>query len=157
MPLNADDVVTGLYLVLSYRMEPGTFHWMLCSTDTTSEETYLFHATQRPGWMYEYRLWDMVMSNTSVIAVKISNYHDQVHLNTLLSTLPMTTPIEEGNVEFTCRIWVRAAIRLLNNRGIIRCTDIDGLQNEGIMLATRHADNVGSGLVGGVYSSSFSV
>ncbi|KZT50217.1 hypothetical protein CALCODRAFT_487320 [Calocera cornea HHB12733] len=155
MPLDATLVVPGLYLVLSYRVQKGTYHWLLV---TTSDEVQpiCFHAAQIPGWHYETKAWDMFRSQTSVIGIKIGKYISANELNTVLAPVPMTTPAEEGDVEFTCRIWVRAAIRHLNSLGMINCPNIDDLQAEANRLANMHAEDVALGRFGGVYVSSFS-
>ncbi|KZT55691.1 hypothetical protein CALCODRAFT_509949 [Calocera cornea HHB12733] len=132
MPLDATVVVPGLYLVLSYRIQKGTYHWLIVTTNVGTQP-YCFHAAQIPGWHYERKVWDMVRSQTSVIGIKIGSYIDADRLDEVLAPVPMTTPIEEGDVEFTCRIWAEA------NR-----------------LANIHAEDVAAGRVGGVYVSSFS-
>ncbi|KZT57482.1 hypothetical protein CALCODRAFT_483153 [Calocera cornea HHB12733] len=155
MPLDAARIVPGLYLVLSYRMQKGTYHWLIVST-AEGVSPFCFHAAQIPGWHYERKIWDMARSQTSVIGVKIGEYIDANTVDAVLAPVPMSTPAEEGDVEFTCRIWVRAAIRHLHSLGMINCPNVDDLQAEANRLANLHAQDVSLGRFGGVYVSSFS-
>ena len=50
----------------------------------------------------------------------------------LLKGIPMTIPQEDVGIEpkFTCRVWWKQAIRLLSDRGYIKCDNVQALENE---------------------------
>ena len=55
----------------------------------------------------------------------------------LLKGIPMTIPQEDVGIEpkFTCRVWWKQAIRLLSDRGYIKCDNVQALENECIEYA----------------------
>ena len=50
----------------------------------------------------------------------------------LLKGIPMTIPQEDVGIEpkFRCRVWWKQAIRLLSDRGYIKCDNVQALENE---------------------------
>lgn len=56
----------------------------------------------------------------------------------------MATPKIDGGrrTPFDCKIWIRVAVRTLNENGFLKCDDPVALENECQALAKDHAANV---------------
>jgi len=52
-----------------------------------------------------------------------------------LAPIPMSTPDADKPQQFSCRIWFKEAVRVLHERGVIRCPDVDRLETELRLLA----------------------
>lgn len=78
------------------------------------------------------------MSLTALIKVGSLGTHTVESVVAILEQIPMASPAgtEDEHVKFSCRIWLREAIRVLNQQGIIACNDVNALQAE----CEKHAD-----------------
>lgn len=77
------------------------------------------------------------------MAVKIGKTdRSDEELIKLFETIPMTIPTcdQETDGYFRCRVWLKQAIRALNDAGIISCPDADVVVNgDSITLGTGSA------------------
>lgn len=83
------------------------------------------------------------MSESLCVAVKIGKTdRSDEELIKLFETIPMTIPTcdQETDGYFRCRVWLKQAIRALNDAGIISCPDADVVVNgDSITLGTGSA------------------
>ncbi|KZO89462.1 hypothetical protein CALVIDRAFT_569902 [Calocera viscosa TUFC12733] len=155
MPVDDTLLGPGLYLVVCWR-DVG-FHWMIYSYDG-GVARWAFHAINQGvnGWMFERRNWNPVSSALALSALRIGVYVPAVE--GLLAPIPMVTPaIDQQQGAFTCRIWVRQAIRTLHSANLIVCPDVDALEAEGVQVGNFHRQGVAFlGQPGQVYTSQHS-
>jgi hypothetical protein len=54
------------------------------------------------------------------------------HIEQFLEKILMAVPSDQAAAEpqFTCRVWVKAAVKTLHDKGVIICSDIDALERE---------------------------
>ena len=59
----------------------------------------------------------------------------------------MSSPVGTGDehVKFSCRIWMREAVRVLNKQGVIVCEDVDALEKECEAYAEKNRGTVETG------------
>ncbi|KAI0374578.1 hypothetical protein BV20DRAFT_520209 [Pilatotrama ljubarskyi] len=53
-----------------------------------------------------------------------------------LKTIPMETPPEDAPQQWSCRIWLKAAVRKLHEKGVLNCPDVNKLEYELKSVAT---------------------
>ena len=77
-----------------------------------------------------YNLLHVLFTDSSLGALGPTNSYNS--LFQLLKEIPMTIPQEDIGIEpkFTCRVWWKQAIRLLSDRGYIKCDNVQALENE---------------------------
>ena len=69
-----------------------------------------------------------------------------VDVDNLLRTIPMTTPACDAPHPFTCRIWFREAVRVLDHQHMVKCrSTVDTLEKELTMLADENGNSVALG------------
>ncbi|KAI0717541.1 hypothetical protein C8T65DRAFT_737873 [Cerioporus squamosus] len=111
-----------------------TFHWVLAIPHNNGETMYKFHATEdHNGWHYECANHMIVSSITICAAVQISTLPPGVTAGTIdgyLKDIPMATPAEDAPQPWTCRIWLKAAVRKLHEKKIVNCPDVNKLEYE---------------------------
>ncbi|KAI0669121.1 hypothetical protein C8Q78DRAFT_232748 [Trametes maxima] len=126
------------------------FHWVLYLWMLGNNEGHKFHATNNMGathWHYEDGTWSAPFSNTCVTLTplgKMSGWDDAKPaeavetLRGILSPIPMTVPDIDRPLFslFTCRVWFRAALRLLNAHRLLAVPDIDALERHLTQRAT---------------------
>ncbi|KZT08867.1 uncharacterized protein LAESUDRAFT_675350 [Laetiporus sulphureus 93-53] len=136
-------VPNDIYAALSVANAPGKFHWsiFLCESNGFGHK---FHAATDGvpdgQWRYECAPWS-AWNDSRVVAFfpmgEMPQGLDHTHLNEYLQTIPMEVPSIDRLCEprFTCRVWFKAAVRLLNDvEMFVRCSDVDGLE---MQLANR--------------------
>ena len=60
-------------------------------------------------------------------------YRSQAALRDMLAQIPMAVVPEADRAReptFTCRVWVREALRRMHKEGYVRCPDVDALEEE---------------------------
>ncbi|PIL22946.1 hypothetical protein GSI_15642 [Ganoderma sinense ZZ0214-1] len=73
------------------------------------------------------------LSNTDTGSVRpVSVPRSQEGLREMLARIPMAVPEADGERErvFTCRVWVREALRRMHEEGYVDCPDVDALEEE---------------------------
>ncbi|OCH95366.1 hypothetical protein OBBRIDRAFT_883924 [Obba rivulosa] len=121
----------GLYACLFSRAD-GTFHWTLVlPQDATT--VHKFHATNlQGGWRFERVPDRLAQSPNACVVVRLGTVAPgrTDELCARLEAAPMCTPAADGAQQFTCRIWFRAAVRVLHAQGAVECPDVDALEKE---------------------------
>ena len=79
-------------------------------------------------------------------------------IDALFKTIPMTIPLSDVGREsaFTCRVWVKQAVIVLAENGIVKCLDVDALEREIIEFGNENEPNVLKGLPYKLHFSSHS-
>ncbi|KZT54080.1 hypothetical protein CALCODRAFT_510985 [Calocera cornea HHB12733] len=154
MPVDGSNLVNGLYLALCWREEG--FHWMIY-TFGPGHARWAFHAiTISNGWMYHMQNWNPVASHLALAAIQIGQFVEPGTLDVLLGAIPLQTHPDDQPHNFTCRMWVRRAIRVLHQAGYINCTNLNALEAEAADYAETHREGVAFlGELGQVYRSQF--
>jgi len=155
------DAVGSICCGLSSRGD-GTFHWtLLFPIDTTT--AIKIHATNFQGpWEFEktYQTLETSPSATICVVVKIGASVVQHHVfhdsqftyvgempgNTfeyvceLLRAIPMEVPdvFSDSEQRFSCRVWVKAAWRVMDANDIIKCSDVVALERKMWDLGKEH-------------------
>lgn len=139
-------------IVLALNFIPGrsisvAFHWFIftCHATDTSKEIQAgrkFHARRvdspedtTPQWCYEDAEFTLATSATVATAAVIGRLREgqtEGTLGALLSQIPLTIPqVDVGREShFTCRVWVREALRAMHRHRYINCPDVDALEKE---------------------------
>ena len=99
---------------------------------------YKLHATNRFGpWQFECADQDLLTSSTLITVARIGSVADSTwgveFLLEYLRNIPMRVPAadQEHEREFSCRLWFREAIRILNYAQVfVRCPDVNKLERE---------------------------
>ncbi|KAF7298321.1 hypothetical protein MKEN_01356600 [Mycena kentingensis (nom. inval.)] len=134
--------VGDILVVVFSRMEAHTLHWTIC-VPTTPAQAAKYHAKQSgDNWWFDYSdtagvpLHSLLTSQTISASIKIGTIapgkvHKEV-LTEYLKPIPMAVPAidVQREAKFTCRVWFREAIRVLNKKGLIQCSDVDSLEEE---------------------------
>ena len=69
-----------------------------------------------------------------------------VEIDNLLRTIPLMTPACDAPHPFTCRIWFREAVRVLDGQRMVKCRPrVDALEKELTMLADENGNSVALG------------
>ncbi|KAI0643872.1 hypothetical protein C8Q79DRAFT_872717, partial [Trametes meyenii] len=129
----------------------GQYHWYIYVADPPTapgqapiETGTMFHAVSladpqhgipQGTWRYERRDgWSIAQTKRIAVALAIGQMgnHTITDLHSLLSAIPMTVPQADFTTElaFTCRVWIREAVRTLHARGWINCPDVNPLEAE---------------------------
>lgn len=146
MPLSTRARYPNIYLTIHIR--PGSFppryHWGIFiphppSNSIGIERGVNFHMVDHvraPYWRFEadfnYNLNDSAYVAAAIVIGQLRRSSiEQIHQ--LLYQIPIdVVPIEDIDSEntFSCRVWIREAIRVLHRAGIIRCDSVDDLEWE---------------------------
>lgn len=157
MPLTPYEVLA----VLFGRAEPGTFHWSIC-IPISPRHAIKLHAKSvgNDHWFFESDTLpqeDLESSPIIAVAVRLGQLlpEDLENVVQLLKAIPMVIPEVDQAVEgrFTCRVWFKEAVRVLNQAGYVRCDDVGALEKECKEYALAN-DPSGEGWKGHVYLSS---
>ena len=148
-----------IILALAFQdTDPPTFHWMLFfpspkqendGANIADESKYHGHKVHvtvvqapdaQPGeiawkWVYECVPFTLVTSRSLAAAVIIgfipsgSSFED---LEPHLAEIPLSVPPADAYHEpiFTCRVWIRQALRVLHAKRILWCYNIDLMEDE---------------------------
>ncbi|MBW0481653.1 hypothetical protein O181_021368 [Austropuccinia psidii MF-1] len=153
MPLLRDLEYPNIYVTIHLRpgFRPIRFHWTLFVphppiVDPVSGEQRIttgvkYHAKEiacEPFWAYEvdwnFNLADCLSIGVAVVIGRLSSPWTTSMIDELLSTQVPLTFIPELDLHrerrYTCRVWLREAIRVLNFHGAIQCSDVDELEYE---------------------------
>ncbi|KAH6894972.1 hypothetical protein BKA70DRAFT_791071 [Coprinopsis sp. MPI-PUGE-AT-0042] len=126
-------------IALLGRSMPGEYHWAICPAyDDT--KAYKVHAKQVSShWFFEdppvfedLIKSDIITADVKIGALKSTDQSDFDAVVDLLRQIPMETPEIDQGVEpkFTCRVWLREAVRVLHRNGYIECPDVNALEKE---------------------------
>lgn len=74
---------------------------------------------------------EMAVAAAAVIG-EVRSESSLQELEDLLKTIPLAVPAVDAQREpaFTCRVWVREALRRMHKHGFIHCPDVDALESE---------------------------
>ena len=79
-------------------------------------------------------------------------------IDALFKAIPLTIPPSDVGREstFTCRVWVKLAVRVLVENDIVKCLDVDALEREIIEIGNENEPNILKGLPYKLHFSSHS-
>ncbi|KAI0672552.1 hypothetical protein C8Q78DRAFT_990949 [Trametes maxima] len=128
----------ALYCIwFSRGLGDGTFHWAIGASADTAHVVKMHATNLQGGWVYEKKTENIVESQTACVAVKIgqlsSDWTDVVdRVSNILEQIPMAIPSVDQSIErvFTCRVWLKEAVRVLAANGFIYCADVAALERE---------------------------
>lgn len=139
----------SIVLVLDLmRDDPPLFHWFIFvpfaeEADTNIQQGYKINAienfsTGTKVYEFDRTTYTLATSMSVAAAAVIGRLPDQPghtleDLVTLLSAIPVNVVPDvdkERETKFTCRVWVREAVRLMNANGYVRCPDVNALEEE---------------------------
>ncbi|KAL1952059.1 hypothetical protein VTO73DRAFT_1208 [Trametes versicolor] len=153
-----------------------TFHWHIWVPDRDATRERLcagtkMHALGRRSrnpdgtlterWGYESTEFTLTTSHTVAVAAILGHLpagKTVVDLDQVLSEIPMSVPVvDQGRErEFTCRVWIREAMRRMHAHRYIHCPNVDALEAEMLRYGTEaynnHANTQCASLVSAVNS-----
>lgn len=120
------------------------FHWFLFAPNTSTSQVapapgMKLHATTNPGhWAFEAPgEYSLGQSDAICVAAVIGELNPEEgftaeSLKALLAPIPMAVPAveEEKEPRFTCRVWMKEALRRMHNAHFIDCPDVYALEAE---------------------------
>ncbi|OJT08851.1 hypothetical protein TRAPUB_202 [Trametes pubescens] len=137
------EIILSLNLL---RTNPVAFHWLLFipnpgATRAVVTEGMKLHAVDNGQkgtareWSYDFASFTLATSASVAVAMvlgKLPSGKTVQDLDALLQKIPMTVPAADTarESEFTCRVWVREAVRRMHAEGYIVCPDVDALEEE---------------------------
>lgn len=131
LPVFPDIIISMHYL----GGEPPRFHWILFVQSPDSISGTKLHATElNDVWEYERTKYTLQFSGGvaagAVIGKLTTKTLDQ--LDSLLKAIPMKIPdIDVGReAKWSCRVWLREALRRMHSAGFINCPDVDKMEAE---------------------------
>lgn len=129
--------------------DPPRFHWLIFvptpgQGDEKVQTGMKLHAVRilelfidgvpMGDWTFQAMPFTLAASETVVAAAVIGQLRDKTieQLVELLSKIPMLVPAVDAHREpqFTCRVWVREALRRMHGAGFIHCIDVDAMEAE---------------------------
>ncbi|KXN81841.1 hypothetical protein AN958_03610, partial [Leucoagaricus sp. SymC.cos] len=127
-----------VYVALTRTRIPGLLHWQLYVVEDP-ESGWRVHATTKnsDNFCFAKDNWRYLEDGISIAFVKIGQIGGESSVNKLVEyvkDIPMD--IVPGNQKdseskFSCRVWVKEAIRILDSIGVfVRCPDIGALVQE---------------------------
>ncbi|KAH8119766.1 hypothetical protein DFH11DRAFT_6102 [Phellopilus nigrolimitatus] len=147
--LDGNALYIGLFYRTSNAQNPGLFHWKLVAKTSDQPVGIMMHATSKAGWEYEVKEpYQFEESKIAVVALKIGTLHPSISARSLAETLeqiPIGHSMYETPPVWTCRIWVRDAVRFLHQSRIIDCPDVDALEAEAFQAGAVYRDGIASG------------
>ena len=134
-PPNHPDLILALNFMSA---NPPKFHWFLFLPDLGNTTGTKFHAvTHYPEtggreWVYEHLRVSVDSLNAVAAAAVIGSGIGTEELHEVLKDIPMAVPEidKDREVDFTCRVWIREALRRMHACGFVMCEDVDGLEDE---------------------------
>ncbi|KAH9857112.1 hypothetical protein C2E23DRAFT_806591 [Lenzites betulinus] len=126
---------------------PPRFHWFLFIPDPPSASTADVHigvklhaiTNGKQGvdrrWAYDRTSLALATSPAVAAASIIGRLPEGKHvddLDMLLREIPMSVPEVDKDREptWTCRVWIREALRRMHGNGYIVCEDVDAMEEE---------------------------
>lgn len=120
---------------------PPRFHWLLWIADAAAAESDVqsgvkFHAIDNGIRVWSYERAPHILASSHSLAtaaiigqLKGKNTED---LDVILREIPMAVPaVDQGReAEWSCRVWVREALRRMHTHGFILCPDVDAMEEE---------------------------
>ncbi|OBZ77678.1 hypothetical protein A0H81_02252 [Grifola frondosa] len=127
------DIIVALHFISA---TPPLFHWMLY-VQSNVEDGFKFHATQtnNRNFVYEKASFTLCSSRRISAAAVVGrlNTHTLCDLHNILKRIPVNI-IPHVDIarepQFSCRVWVREAVRRLHAEGFLDCPDVDALEQE---------------------------
>ncbi|KAF4563675.1 hypothetical protein EYR40_003199 [Pleurotus pulmonarius] len=135
MPVHPDIILALHYL----GSDPLRFHWTLFVQSRNASAGTKFHAvldaSTETGWAYDSTAFTLHTSQSVAAAAIVGKiaFGTVADLGTLLSEIPVgvVPDTDKGREKvFSCRVWIREALRVLNNKGHIDCPDVDAMEKE---------------------------
>ena len=146
------DIVLALNVIDT---DPPRFHWYIFVPNATDahldvQSGLKMHATTDYSPSETERLWCFDATPTTLatgegglaaaatvghLGIDIDGEHgrrSQAELRDMLAQIPMAVPEVDKVREpvFTCRVWVREALRRMHREGYVHCPDVDALEEE---------------------------
>lgn len=144
LPVYPDILISLLYL----GGDPPRFHWYLYVQNPDSSSGTKIHATGMNGkWWYkqiEYSLQhDPAVAAVAIIGKLNTTIHTLDYLDAVLKEVPMLE-VAHADVgrepKFTCRVWLREALRRMHDAGFIHCPDVDAMEAEMVRYGSTAAE-----------------
>ncbi|OBZ72863.1 hypothetical protein A0H81_06847 [Grifola frondosa] len=144
------DILVSLHLI---NTNPPRFHWALFVPDPVVSTGTKFHAVtdhSEPGsgiFTYDKSITVLPSDRGVATAAIIGSLGSRSvnDLDTLLSSIPCNTVPSvdrEREPRFTCRVWLREAVRRMHGAGFIRCADVDALEKEILFYGEKAAQEI---------------
>ncbi|KNZ54601.1 hypothetical protein VP01_2903g3 [Puccinia sorghi] len=149
MPIIGELTYPNIYATIHLRpgFRPIRFHWTIfiphppSGTQRSSSSGVKFHVidmSRDPFWAYEvdwnFNLQDCLSVGAAVVIGRLRRPWGAREIHELLSTRvpPNVIPqCDRGReTRFSCRVWVKEAIRMLDYCGVLQCDDVDELEYE---------------------------
>lgn len=139
LPVYPDIIIGQTYVggTADDHKKPPQLHWLLFVQSPESEqgERCMPLLNADGSWAYVRKGNTMIYSASIVVATIIGKLktHSLTDLDTLLRAIPMPDiPVVDVGREpkFTCRVWIREAVRRMDKASYIQCTDVDALEKE---------------------------
>ena len=143
------DIVLALNVIDT---DPPKFHWYIFAPNATDGHLNVrsglkMHATTDYSPSESERLWCFDATPVALatdegglaaaatigrLNEKLEDGRSQAGLRELLTRIPMVVPEADKAREpvFTCRVWVREALRRMHEGGYVQCPDVDALEEE---------------------------
>ncbi|OBZ67936.1 hypothetical protein A0H81_12293 [Grifola frondosa] len=131
--MSTPDLLTNRIYACLYARQDGGHDWALLSTGSTSTKSgVLYRATNDGGgsWRFECRDERVTRSRNVRLLVIIGRCGVLAPPLRALVVRPLETPARDGQERFTARVWMRRAIRMLDDAGVIQCSNIRALEDE---------------------------
>ncbi|EAU86218.1 hypothetical protein CC1G_03429 [Coprinopsis cinerea okayama7 len=127
-----------IYAALTEVNVAGMFHWSLYVVEADGKPGWQVHATNKDTdvWRFAQDSWDGPSSEGAIAFLKIGEIMEGLDVSCLLEyvqNIPMAVPPSQEDKEpaFTCRVWFKEAVRILNDSGLfVECMDVDALEYE---------------------------
>ena len=129
-----------LYVALYFRSSLSTFHWslLLVEKNGVGEDvaSHRYHVTTLDDsnkltevWKYDKDAYaNLYRSRTIVSLVRIGKVgKDQEAV--IGDLVEKDVPIVQGDLSWTCRVWVLEAVKVLQRNGVISSFDVDELES----------------------------
>ncbi|KAH9444195.1 hypothetical protein MJO28_013523 [Puccinia striiformis f. sp. tritici] len=149
MPIIGELVYPNIYVTIHLRpgFRPVRFHWTIFipqptdgsqRTSTIGVKYHVIDLVREPYWAYEvdwnFNLGECLSVGAAVVIGQLKRPWGTGEIHELLSRqVPLNSISErdEGREpRFSCRTWVKEAIRMLDWHGVLQCDDVDELEYE---------------------------
>ncbi|KAH7910986.1 hypothetical protein BJ138DRAFT_1063969 [Hygrophoropsis aurantiaca] len=127
------DLLQDSICICLFSRGDGKFHWAII-IPVGYKQAQKFHITNLhgPSWVFESVSEMVSASETACIVAKIGSLgiHTVEDINNRVKNIPLISTAADSAEPFTCRIWVRYAVRALHDTGYINCPNVLALENE---------------------------
>lgn len=159
-PVTVDPVpVYPQIIVALFLLGGNRFHWIISVQDTTASQAnpatgMKLHATNVSNkWEFEARgEYSLDQSAAVCVAAVIGELKHEKgftaeKLKDLLALIPMAVPAVDQGKEpvFSCRVWMKEALRRMHAAHFIDCPDVDALEAEMIELGVAAERSIDEG------------